>query len=170
MLSYSKNLDYNIIQIDTGYLRQGLAACYLVIDSGRVAVIDTGVEHTALRVRGSAPTNRDFRLTTLISLYPTHVHLDHAGGAGKLMQICHNASLVIHPFGSRHMIDPSRLIAGAEAVYGKEGLHQSVGEIIPVDRDTSYRGSRCLSIHAGEQRITGHRYTRPCTASFLYLG
>ena len=54
MLSYSKNLDYNIIQIDTGYLRPDLAACYLVIDSGRVAVIDTGVEHTATRVERSA--------------------------------------------------------------------------------------------------------------------
>ena len=154
MLSYSKNLDYNIIQIDTGYLRQGLAACYLVIDSGRVAVIDTGVEHTAKRVeevlreQGLTTDNVDF-------IVPTHVHLDHAGGAGKLMQICQNASLVIHPFGSRHMIDPSRLIAGAEAVYGKEGLHRSVGEIIPVDRDRvieaadSYRfmlGSRELLV------------------------
>ena len=50
MLSYSKQLDYNIIQVDTGYMRSGLAACYLVIDNGRVAVVDTGVEHTVSRV------------------------------------------------------------------------------------------------------------------------
>jgi glyoxylase-like metal-dependent hydrolase (beta-lactamase superfamily II) len=134
MLSYSKQLDYNIIQVDTGYMRSGLAACYLVIDNGRVAVVDTGVEQTVSRVeavlgeQGLSTDSVDF-------IAPTHVHLDHAGGTGKLMQVCRNASLVIHPFGSRHMIDPSRLIAGAEAVYGKEGLRQSVGEIVPVDRD-----------------------------------
>ena len=134
MLSYSKELDYNIIQIDTGYLRPGLAACYLVIDNGRAAVIDTGVEHTASRVE---EVLREQGLTTdsVDFVVPTQVHLDHDGGAGKLMQICPNAKLVVHPFGSRHMIDPSRLIAGAEAVYGKEGLHRSVGKIIPVDSE-----------------------------------
>lgn len=132
MLSYSKKLDYNIIQIDTGYLRPGLAACYLVIDSGRAAVIDTGVEYTASRVE-EVLIEQGLSTDCVDFVVPTHVHLDHAGGAGKLMQMCPNARLVVHPFGSRHMIDPSRLIAGAEAVYGKEGLHNSVGEIIPVD-------------------------------------
>lgn len=134
MLSYSKKLDYNIIQVDTGYLRPDLAACYLVIDSGRAAVIDTGVEYTASRVE-EVLREQGLSTDSVDYVVPTHVHLDHAGGAGKLMQICPNASLVVHPYGSRHMIDPSRLIAGAEAVYGKEGLHRSVGEIIAVDSD-----------------------------------
>ena len=134
MLCYSKQLDNNIIQIDTGYSRPGLAACYLVIDSGRVAVIDTGVEATVVRVE-AVLAEQGLSVDSVDFIVPTHVHLDHAGGAGKLMQLCQNASLVIHPFGSRHMIDPSRLIAGAEAVYGKEGLRRSVGEIVPIDRD-----------------------------------
>ena len=152
MLTHSKKLDYNIIQIDTGYLRPGLAACYLVIDSGRAAVIDTGVEQTALRVQevlyeeGLSTDCVDF-------IVPTHVHLDHAGGAGKLMQICHNAKLVIHPLGSRHMIDPSRLIAGAEAVYGKEGLHQSVGEIIPVDRERVIEAADAFRFMLGQREL-----------------
>ena len=152
MLTHSKKLDYNIIQIDTGYLRSGLAACYLVIDSGRAAVIDTGVEQTALRVQevlyeeGLSTDCVDF-------IVPTHVHLDHAGGAGKLMQICHNAKLVIHPLGSRHMIDPSRLIAGAEAVYGKEGLHQSVGEIIPVDRERVIEAADAFRFMLGQREL-----------------
>ena len=94
MLTYSKNLDYDIIQIDTGYLRPDLAACYLVIDSGRVAVIDTGVEHTATRVE-KVLGEQGLSLDCVDYIVPTHVHLDHAGGAGKLMQLCQNATLVI---------------------------------------------------------------------------
>lgn len=50
----------------------------------------------------------------------THIHLDHAGGAGLLLQHCPNAKVVVHPKGARHIIDPSRLIAGARAVYGEK--------------------------------------------------
>lgn len=48
----------------------------------------------------------------------THIHLDHAGGAGLLLEECPNAKVVVHPKGARHLADPSRLIAGAKEVYG----------------------------------------------------
>ena len=132
MTTFAEHLDHNIIQIDTGYMRPGLAACYLLIDQGRVAIIDTGVEHTVSRIM---QVLQDMSLSeeNVDYVVPTHVHLDHAGGAGKLMAVCKNAQMVIHPFGSRHMIDPSKLIAGAQAVYGEQGLRDSVGEIVPVD-------------------------------------
>jgi glyoxylase-like metal-dependent hydrolase (beta-lactamase superfamily II) len=63
---------------------------------------------------------------------PTHVHLDHAGGAGALLRELPRARLVIHPRGARHMIDPSRLIAGATAVYGPGAMRATYGEIAPV--------------------------------------
>ena len=63
---------------------------------------------------------------------PTHVHLDHAGGAGALMQEFPNAFLVAHPRGGRHMIDPAKLIAGTVAVYGKEKTQKLYGTIVPV--------------------------------------
>ncbi|MDC0760224.1 MULTISPECIES: MBL fold metallo-hydrolase [Brevibacillus] len=47
----------------------------------------------------------------------THIHLDHAGGVGLFLKDCPNAKVVVHPKGARHLIDPSRLIAGARAVY-----------------------------------------------------
>ena len=50
----------------------------------------------------------------------THIHLDHAGGAGLFLQSCPNAKLVVHPRGATHMIDPSRLIRSAKGVYGAE--------------------------------------------------
>ena len=130
--SVSIDLGNGITQVDTGYHRTGLAACYVVVEDGRAAIIDTGVEHSVPRIsdtlaqQGLSPDQVDF-------VVPTHVHLDHAGGAGRLMEVCPQAQMIIHPRGARHMIDPSRLIAGAEAVYGREGLRKSVGEIVPVD-------------------------------------
>src|SRR5262249_17777750 len=62
----------------------------------------------------------------------THVHLDHAGGAGALMRELPNARAVVHPRGVRHMIDPSQLIAGATAVYGAEEIDRSYGTLVPI--------------------------------------
>ena len=58
----------------------------------------------------------------------THVHLDHAGGVGVLMNQLPNAKLVVHPRGSRHMIDPSKLIAGATAIYGPDEMSKTYGK------------------------------------------
>jgi len=152
MLSFTKQLGHNIIQIDTGYLRPGLAACYLVIDHDRVAIIDTGVEHTVSRIQqvllaqGLSEESVDY-------VVPTHVHLDHAGGAGKLMTVCKKAQLIIHPFGSRHMIDPSKLIAGAEAVYGKQGLRDSVGEIVPVEEQRVIKAEDMYRFSVGDREL-----------------
>jgi Cft2 family RNA processing exonuclease len=62
-------------------------------------------------------------------VFLTHVHLDHAGGAGELMLQLPNASCVIHPYGAPHMIDPGKLVAGTEAVYGKEQTAETYGTI-----------------------------------------
>jgi len=65
----------------------------------------------------------------------THIHLDHAGGAGALMQLCENAQLIVHPKGARHMADPSKLVAGASAVYGTDQFNRLYGDILPIDAD-----------------------------------
>lgn len=64
----------------------------------------------------------------------THIHLDHAGGAGLLLQKCPNAKVVVHPKGFRHLVDPSRLIAGARAVYGDD-FDRLYNPIIPISED-----------------------------------
>jgi glyoxylase-like metal-dependent hydrolase (beta-lactamase superfamily II) len=61
------------------------------------------------------------------------VHLDHAGGAGELMQQLPNANCVVHRYGAPHMIDPSKLVAGTESVYGKEQTAATFGTIVPID-------------------------------------
>lgn len=64
----------------------------------------------------------------------THIHLDHAGGAGLLLQHCPGAKVIVHPKGKRHLADPSRLIAGARAVYGDK-FDSLFDPIIPIPED-----------------------------------
>ena len=85
----------------------------------------------------------------------THIHLDHAGGAGLLLKECPNAKVIVHPRGFRHLIDPSRLIAGARAVYGDD-FDRLYNPIYPIpedrlivkqDAETLQLGSRTLTFY-----------------------
>ena len=124
-------LNDDITCIDTHQIRSGLAASYLIGHAGHYAFIETGTSLSVpsllqeLDARGIDRAKVDY-------VMPTHVHLDHAGGAGALMQALPAARLVVHPRGARHLIDPSKLIAGATAVYGEDMMHRMYGEIVPV--------------------------------------
>ena len=125
------SLDPSIITIDTGFQRARFDAAYLVVENGRAAFIDCG---TGLAVPAMLRALADAGLgvDAVDWLLLTHVHLDHAGGAGLLMQQLPAARLVVHPRGAPHMIDPARLIAGATAVYGEAEIARSYGRIEPV--------------------------------------
>ncbi len=124
-------IEHGIHTIDTAFQRDHFDAAYLMVEQGRGAFIDSGTNHSvphmlaALATAGLAPGDVDW-------LMLTHVHLDHAGGAGALMARLPNARLVVHPRGAPHMIDPSKLIAGATAVYGEEEMARSYGTILAV--------------------------------------
>lgn len=123
-----------ITTIDTGYVRPGLCAAYLVEAGGRAALIDCGTATCAQRVLAAidaAGVARD----AVDWLMVTHVHLDHAGGAGPLIRALPNARLVVHPRGAPHMIDPTRLIAGAKAVYGESMFERDHAGMLPVPED-----------------------------------
>jgi len=120
------------ITIDTGYVRPGLCAAYLLVEQGRAALIDCGTATCAGRVLDAidaAGIARDAVDWVMV----THVHLDHAGGAGPLIQALPNARLVVHPRGAPHMIDPAKLIAGAKAVYGEAAFMHDHAGMCPVD-------------------------------------
>ena len=132
MLDFSfQDYDSHITCIDTGLGRPNLAACYLIEHDGRIAIIETGIASTVPRILALI-SERGFRREQVDFVIITHVHLDHAGGAGGLMQALPNAKLVVHPRGARHMIDPSKLQAGAIAVYGEASFRATYGELVPV--------------------------------------
>jgi glyoxylase-like metal-dependent hydrolase (beta-lactamase superfamily II) len=120
-----------IFAVDSVYDRRLQTAIHLLVEGGRAAVIDTGTAHavphvlTALQGMGVSPEAVDYVILT-------HVHLDHAGGAGQLMARFPNARLTVHPRGARHMVDPSRLLAATVAIYGEAETRRTYGEVLPV--------------------------------------
>ena len=118
--------------IDSGYFSDDFAAIYLIKQNNKVAIIETGTTFSIPSVQ-KALERDGLSFLDVTYIIPTHVHLDHAGGAGELMKQCQNASLIVHPRGARHMIDPTKLIAGAMAVYGEQKFKKLYGEIIPIE-------------------------------------
>jgi glyoxylase-like metal-dependent hydrolase (beta-lactamase superfamily II) len=127
-------IDYDdgISAIDTDFFRPNFDACYLIVENGRAAFVDVGTNHSVPRLL-DALAQKNIALDCVDYVILTHVHLDHAGGAGALMQKLPAARAIIHPRGAAHMIDPSKLIAGATAVYGAEEIERSYGTLVPID-------------------------------------
>ena len=123
-----------IIAFDAGYVRPILAAIHMVIENGRVAFIDTG-SNDALPNALAALQRIGLDNAAVDYIFLTHIHLDHAGGAGSMMAALPNARLVVHARGARHMAEPSKLVAGVSAVYGAEYVARVYGEILPIPAD-----------------------------------
>jgi glyoxylase-like metal-dependent hydrolase (beta-lactamase superfamily II) len=120
-----------IVAFDSGYVRPLLAAIHLLVEDGRAAFIDTGTNDSLPNALAAlARLGLDGAAVDYVIL--THIHLDHAGGAGAMMGAFPNARLVVHPRGARHMAEPSRLVAGVSAVYGADYVRRVYGEIAPV--------------------------------------
>lgn len=140
-----------IIAFDAGYVRPILAAIHMVVENERVAFIDTGSNDSlanalaALNRLGLDEESVDFVILT-------HIHLDHAGGAGKMMAHFPNAKLVVHPRGARHMAEPSKLVTGVIAVYGADYVQRVYGDILPIpaERIIEARDGFCLSLAGRE--------------------
>ena len=121
-----------IVAVDTLYMRPSADASHLVTSDGRGAFVDTGT-NSSVPLLLDALAQQDLEPGDVDYVFLTHVHLDHAGGAGALMQALPNARCVIHPRGAPHMADPSKLIAGTQGVYGKEKAFELYGDIVPID-------------------------------------
>ncbi|HEU5398586.1 MAG TPA: MBL fold metallo-hydrolase, partial [Gammaproteobacteria bacterium] len=125
---------HGITAVDTDYVRPRLDASHLIVRGGRAAFVDTGTTHSvprlmaALESKEVAPADVDY-------VFLTHVHLDHAGGAGELMRHLPKAKVLVHPRGAAHVVDPAKLIAGTKAVYGETEFTRLYGEIPPIAQE-----------------------------------
>ncbi len=141
---------HGITAVDAEYLYRGHAAAHIIEDAGRAAFVDVGTNYSvpyllaALTELGIEPEAVDYLLLT-------HVHLDHAGGAGALLRSLPNARAVLHPRGAPHMIEPARLADGARSVYGAERFARLFGELVPIPAE------RVRVVADGERLTLGRR-------------
>ncbi len=151
-----------IYTVDALYYRPEIASIHLIEAQNRIAIIDTGTNYSIKQINRSL-TELGFNFEHVDYIILTHVHLDHAGGASGLMDLCVNAQLVVHPKGARHMIDPSKLIAGATAVYGEAEFKKLYGNIAPIDAKRVIQPSNGETIDLNGRSLTfidtpGHAY------------
>lgn len=104
-----------------------------VIDEEELTLIETGPSPSVKYIKKGLE-RLGFALEQVKYIIVTHIHLDHAGGAGLLLRECPNAKVVVHPRGERHLIDPSKLAAGARAIYG-DSFSEIYDPIIPIPED-----------------------------------
>lgn len=144
---YLQDLGHGVQMIDLMEgAQRGRTGCY-VVRGDRTAIVEVGSSlsrdqiRNGLRALGVAPEAVKYVIVT-------HIHLDHAGGTGSLLPFLPNAKVVCHPRAHRHLVDPSRLLAGARAVYG-DRLEAAFGEVLPVPAE------RLLVREDGEQLDLG---------------
>lgn len=104
-----------------------------ILAEDSLAIIETSASPSVTRILdGLEALNLSVKEVKYIIL--THIHLDHAGGAGLLLKSCPQAKVMVHPKGEKHLADPSRLIAGAKAVYGDQ-FEALFDPILPIPPD-----------------------------------
>ena len=105
---------------------------YLLADDQPV-LIDPGSTLAASDILSSSK-RLGVDLQNLAYIIPTHIHLDHGGGAGYLAQHLLRPTVVLHPKGAGHMADPSGLVRSARLVFG-QNFEKILGPVLPVPQE-----------------------------------
>ncbi len=135
-------------RLDTGLYRSGHTACYLLHAKGELAFIDCGASNSVPGLLRAIET-LGFHPRQVRWILPTHVHLDHAGGAGRLLAACPEAVLAVHHRGLPHLVDPGKLQQGARAVYGEAAFERMFGTLTPAPQ------ARCRALRQGDRLPLG---------------
>lgn len=145
-------LDFGVTCIDTQHMRDNFVAAYLIESQGRAAFVDTGCYLSVSTLLATLDA-KNIKRENVDYVLLTHIHLDHAGGAGELIKHLPNAQVTVHKYGAAHLIDPSKLRAGVIGVYGELFFKQFLGDLIPISEqritiakhnDTVTLGNRTL--------------------------
>ncbi|WP_135821475.1 MBL fold metallo-hydrolase [Halostella litorea] len=143
----------DLYYVDTGMYDTAEYGSVYVVDDERPAIVDTGIGTNyervlaALEEAGVAPEE-------LAVIAVTHVHLDHAGGAGFLADACPNAEVYVHERGARHLADPSRLWEGTKRAVGDQIEFYTEPDPVPEDRITEITDGDAIDL--GEHALVAH--------------
>lgn len=166
-----------VTRIDHGWGGPGFIASYLVADGGELALVEAGPAST-LDVLLAGIRAAGFDPAELTHVLLTHVHLDHAAGAGQLTRIAPRATVHVHPLGAPHIVDPSRLLASAQRLYG-DRMDELWGTMLPVapervvpmsDGETVRVGGRTLAALETPGHATHHLAFHEPDARLVFTG
>ena len=149
---FASALGSGIWCIDTGYHRPHFDAAYLLVSDGRAAFFDTGTNHAVPRLLATLQA-LGLQRDAVDWVIPSHVHLDHAGGAGLLMRELPAARMLLHPRGLRHMVDPSALQAAVLEIYGAEAVARDYGTLLPVEAERITATEDGMALTLGTRRL-----------------
>ena len=138
--------------MDAEYVRPRFASVHVLERGGRVAIIDSGTNSSAPLVM-RALAELAIEPTAVDWLVLTHVHLDHAGGAGRLLESLPNARVLVHPRGAGHVVDPKRLESATIAVYGEHAFRQLYGALVPISDERVHRTQDGEHVRLGESDL-----------------
>ena len=126
-----KEVAENIYLIDNQLYSIPKWGSVYLINEEKKALVDPGPTTSAnivldgIKRVGVDPKNIDY-------LIITHIHLDHAGGAGVLIQDMPQAKVVVHHKGMRHLANPAKLVSSVRVAQGEE-IMARLGEVVPVE-------------------------------------
>jgi glyoxylase-like metal-dependent hydrolase (beta-lactamase superfamily II) len=123
----ASGLDY----LDLDFLgRPQIIATAILHGPAGVALVDPGPS-TTLTTLTAELDKRGIRFGDVLHLLLTHIHLDHAGSTGSILEKYPHMDVWVHERGARHLIDPAKLIASASRLYAQD-MDRLWGEILPV--------------------------------------
>lgn len=124
--------DFKVYIIDDYELgRPQRTGTYILPGKDNVTLIDTCTS-PSLRYILAGLYKLKIELTHVKNIIVTHIHVDHAGGAGLLMKCCPNARLFVHPLGKTHMCEPVKLEKSLKKLYGHDIFNKNFYPIIPI--------------------------------------
>jgi len=148
-------LGHEVFEVDTRMAGHDKITAGYLIRAERPCLVETGTAPSARVVR-DALAGLGIGPRDLATVVVTHIHLDHAGGAGDIAAMFPEAEIVVHQRGARHLADPSRLMDSARSVYGR-ALDDLFGVLAPTPaeriRAVDERGSIDLG---GGRRLDSH--------------
>ncbi|WP_323190998.1 MBL fold metallo-hydrolase [Halostella sp. PRR32] len=143
----------DLYYVDTGMYDTAEYGSVYVLDAERPAIVDTGIGTNYERILAAldeAGIERD----DLEVIAITHVHLDHAGGAGFIADACPNAEVYVHESGARHLADPSRLWKGTKSAVGDQIEFYTEPEPVPDSRITELEDGDTIDL--GDHELVVH--------------
>ena len=128
---------------------KGVIASVVLQGPGGAAIIDPGPSSTLPALRAGLD-RAGMALADVRAILLTHIHLDHAGATGTLVQENPALRVYVHEKGAPHMVDPGKLVASATRLWGDE-MDRLWGEVRPVPAET------LVILRGGERLAAGGR-------------